>query len=146
MTYVLWADDDADSYLAPLREEMEENGLSVTVALDYGRAHELALGSVSGSVLVVDAILPDLRPTAPLGLFLGIKLADICVRSGRFGRVAVLTVVPEIRLQSEIDALRKACAATDTIRYVDKTRLLEPSTIDALIHFLQGIPDKQGSE
>lgn len=134
---LLWADDDADAHLELLMDDMREAKLNVQVVRDFETAERELRSRERASVFLVDAILPDLRPTASMNAFHGIRLAQRSLADRLFQRVAVLSVVSQSRLRTELAELEKLSGLSNIpFRFFDKTQLFEPNAIEDLLAFL----------
>lgn len=134
---VLWVDDDASGSLEPLARRLRRAGISLDIATTFDAA-ERRLQQTSYSAVLIDIILPYSLGRGSLEVDLGIKLARR-IRQGDYYsslngtrrdiQLVFLTVVQEEEVADGISGLGA--------EYFDKIGLLEPGTIEKLIHALR---------
>lgn len=138
--HLLWADDDCNGLLVPLGRLLTRKGhFIVAKAEGYSTAMQKldeARGAENTKIqtLLLDIILPFADGSGALASDLGLTLAERSVNYG-VKTIAFLTVV---RLDEVIDKYNALVSNNLDVRfaYFDKTTMLEPNELEALIEYL----------
>jgi hypothetical protein len=131
---LLWADDDADSLLAPLgRLLRKQSQLEIDVASDYDTAIHL-LQEKTYSAAVIDTILPPGIRDSARASYLGIRLAQYISATYPDIKIALLSVVPVLEVEEQLRGLDLA--------YFEKLHVFEMNNFDRLVSYLIGKRDR----
>jgi DNA-binding response OmpR family regulator len=123
---VLWVDNEAESYLAPLGRILREAGIDLDIATTFDDAEKMLQERTYSSVLM-DLIIPS--RSGSLLSYLGVKLIEN-IRSGNYHKDSggtqanVPIVILSIVLEEELKDLN--------CKYFNKLSLLEANMLSAL--------------
>jgi DNA-binding response OmpR family regulator len=131
---VLWIDDDARDFLAPLGRMLQRNGIDLDVATTFHEAEQFLQKRNYSSVLM-DLIIPSgfgsMLPYSGVTIIENIRSGKYCKNSEGTQATIPIVILSVVRHEELGDLLKDL-----SYNYIDKTRLLETNVLRDLIETL----------